>query len=47
MFAFQCVIPIIVVEKRGVKKNGMRGIFERNIVRDTKIMLLEVKRKYC
>ena len=25
MFAFQCVIPIIVVEKRGVKKNGMRG----------------------
>lgn len=36
MFAFQCVIPIIVVEKRGVKKNGMRGgdLYEKRNVRD-------------
>ena len=45
MFAFQCVIPIIVVEKRGVKKNGMRGIFvKRNAVGDLKGILSEIQK---
>ena len=37
-------------EKRNagdICKTECGGIFERNIVRDTKIMLLEVKRQYC
>jgi len=45
MFAFQCVIPIIVVEKRGVKKNGMRGIFvKRNAVGYLKGILSEIQK---
>lgn len=32
MFAFQCVIPIIVAGKRGVKKNGMRGGYLKGIL---------------